>query len=115
MALAVHTGVEDNCLCRGDFQQAADGVAGALDGVAFQGLAQGKEDHHQPGFAVGADEDRADGGNCHQPVDGDLAVDAQRAPAGAGDWVASQQHRQQGGNVKEPVFNTQHRQEFVEE
>ena len=68
-----------------EVHQAADGVAGAVHGVAFQRVAQGKEKHGHRALSPLADKDRADGGDGHQGVHVQGAGGAQAGPAGPGD------------------------------
>jgi hypothetical protein len=68
-------------------------TARAVGGKALQRLGNGKEEDQRGGFGSLADRHRADRGDGHQQVDGDLAVDPQAGQGAAGDGKTRDRQR----------------------
>jgi len=87
---AVNARALDDGRLRDQVEQTAEGVAGAIGGVALQCLADGEQDDDRRCLARLADQDRADGGDAHQQIDRDFPAEAQLTPGVDHDRQAGQ-------------------------
>ena len=91
-------------------QQAADALARTIHRVGFKRFAQAEEEHDQRGFLHLPDDQRADGGQRHEEVHVQLAIDPQRAESPSRHEPAACGGCKHGYGIDQPAGRASQRQ-----